>query len=390
MTVVVACLLGLAVTSGVLTWSRRRASAQASAASGLAVLLGSAAGALALWALGGATNLTLIVIVPALVLALAEAVLTARAAHWFWRLVVQGVLILGTMAYEWRRGDLFASGAAMATVVGVLAFNVIVFAVAAAQRSSGHRVPAALGLLGTGYLLLIALGLPNPGLRTLALLVAAVTVPLLVFAPPAGVIDRALGPVLAGLGLALAYYAWLGNASPAMVVAPLLVVFIDVAWTLGARLVTPSGRAQLGTAGGWWKAVNAWATPSDDLVVQRAYAGSPLTGALWLAGGTLVVVAFSLLQWWIGVPWLVEVAVLLVPALGWLVLQVPALSTTRQRLLISLGVVSGVALLAVAAAWRLDGRLQVLALPVLAIALVCGVALLTRREVLLPVRPATA
>jgi len=53
-------------------------------------------------------------------------------------------------------------------------------------------------------------------------------------------------------------------------------------------------------------------------------------------------------------------------------------------LLVSLGVLSGVALLAVAAAWRLDGRLLVMALPVLAAALVWGVALLTRREALLP------
>ena len=387
MAVLVACVLALAVTTGVLIWSRGRAGGRAGAASGLAVLLGTSAGALALWALGGGTNLILIVLVPALLLGLAEAVLTARSVHWFWRLIVQGVVILGTMAYEWRRGDLFASGAAMATVVGVLAFNVIVFAVGAAQLSSAPRVPAALGLFGTGYLLLVALGLPNPGLRTLALLVAAVTVPLLIFAPPAGLIDRALGPVLAGLALALAYYAWLGNASPAMVVAPLLVVVIDVVFTLGARLATASGRAQLGTAGSWWRAVDAWATPSDDLVAQRASAGSQLTGLLWLAGGTLVVVALSLLQWWIGVPWLVEAAVLLVPALGWLVLQVPALSAGRQTVLVSLGVLSGVALLAVVAAWRLDGRLLVMVLPVLAAALVWGVALLTRRDALLS-RPA--
>ena len=56
MAVAVACLLGLAVTTGVLIWSKRRATPLV--ASGFAVLLGSAAGGLALWALGGGAAVT--------------------------------------------------------------------------------------------------------------------------------------------------------------------------------------------------------------------------------------------------------------------------------------------------------------------------------------------
>ncbi|MFT3859806.1 hypothetical protein [Micropruina sp.] len=381
----VACVLALVVTAGVLLWSQRRPGDRPSAASGLALLLGAAAGGLALWGLGAATNLVVIVLVPALLLGLVEALLSARSLHWFWRLVAQGVVILGVLAFEWRRGDLFASGAAMAAVVGVLGFNVIVFGVGAAQRSDAPRVPAVLGLLGAGYLLLVAFGLPNPGLASLALLVASITVPLLVFVPPSGVIDRALGPVLGGLGLALAYLAWLGNASPAMVVAPLLLVVVDVVYSLARRVVTESGRSSLG-GGGWWKAIDAWANPSDDLVAQRSYASGSITALLWLGGGTLLVLALSLVTWWVGVPWLVALVVLIVPALGWLVLQAPLLSSSRRALLTSLGVVAGVAVLGVVLAWRSDGRLPIVALPLLMAALVWGAALLTRRQELLPAK----
>ena len=400
MAVVVACVLALGVTSAVLIWAARKGAVM----SGFAVLVGMVAGNLALWALGGGTTLILLVVPGALLLGLAEAVLTARGVHWFWRLLVQGVVIFGLLVLEWRRGDLFASGAAMAAVAGVLVFNVINFAIGAAQRSRAGRLPIVLWLLGVGYLVVIALGLPNPGLRTLALVSLASTAPLLIWPAPSGFLDRVLGPVLAALACALGFYAWLGNASPAMVVAPLLVIGLDVAYALVLRLATASGRAGLadggapadgapgdgapGAAGaaGWWRRVDAWASPSDDLVAQRAWASSKLSAAAWLVGATVVVLAFSLLQWWIGVPWLVALAVLLVPALGWLALQAPTFSASRQALLVALSVVSAVAVLAALAAWRLDGRLLVAALPLLALALVWGVAVLTRREALLPAK----
>ena len=75
MAVAVACLLGLAVTTGVLIWSKRRATPLV--ASGFAVLLGSAAGGLALWALGGATTLVMIVLPGALALGLTLAIKAA-------------------------------------------------------------------------------------------------------------------------------------------------------------------------------------------------------------------------------------------------------------------------------------------------------------------------
>lgn len=387
MAVVVACILALGVTSAVLIWAARNGAVM----SGFAVLVSTVAGTLALWALGGGTTLILLVVPAALLLGFAEAVLTARGVHWFWRLLVQSVVIFGLLLLEWRRGDLFASGAAMAAVAGVLAFNVINFAIGAAQRSRAVRLPIVLWLLGVAYLVVIALGLPNPGLRTLGLVSLATTAPLLIWPAPYGFLDRVLGPVLAALACALGFYAWLGNASPAMVVAPLLVIGLDVAHALVLRLVTASGRAGLADgeapgAAGWWRRVDAWASPSDDLVAQRAWADSKLSAAAWLVGATVVVLALSLLQWWIGVPWLVALAVLLVPALGWLALQAPTYLASRQALLVALSVVSAVAVLAALAAWRLDGRLLVMALPLLALALVWGVAVLTRREALLPAR----
>lgn len=380
MAVVVACLLALGITSAVLIWAARKGAVMA----GFAVLLGMVAGTLALWALGGGTTLILLVVPAALLLGLAEAALSARGVHWFWRLLVQAVVIFGLLVLEWRRGDLFASDAVMATLAGVAAFNVINFALGAAQRSRAGRLPLALWLLGVADLVVIAVGLPNPGLRTLALVSIASTVPLLIWPAPSGFLDRALGPVLAGLSCALGFYGWLGNASPAMVVAPLLVIGLDVMYTLALRLLTRSGRAAL--AGNWWRRVDAWASPADDLVAQRAWAGSQWIAAAWLVGATVVVLALNLLQWWIGVPWLVALAVLLVPALGALVLQAPRFSVSRQALLAALGVVSAVAVLAALAGWRLDGRLLVAALPLLALGLVWAAGLVTRRELLLPAR----
>lgn len=383
MAVAVACLLGLAVTTGVLIWSKRRATPLV--ASGFAVLLGSAAGGLALWALGGATTLVMIVLPGALALGLVEAVLAARSVHWLLRLVVQGVLILGVLVVEWRRGDLFASAAAMAAVIGVLGFNVIVFGVGAAQLSDAPRVPALLGLLGSAYLVLVALGLPNPGLRGLALLVAAVTVPLVVLTPPASGFDRALGPMLGGLGLALAFLAWLGNASPAMVIAPVLPVVVDVIYTLIVRLSTRESRSAL-SGHGWWKAIEAWASPGDDLVAQRAYASSKSMALVWFVGVTVVVLVLSLATWWVGVPWLVAQLLLLVPALGWLVLQAPWFQASQRNLLVGLGLVTLVGLAGTVLAWRQDGRVAMLILPLSLAAVVWATALLINRNTLLPAK----
>ena len=383
MAVAVACLLGLAVTTGVLIWSKRRATPLV--ASGFAVLLGSAAGGLALWALGGATTLVMIVLPGALTLGLVEAVLAARSVHWLLRLVVQGVLILGVLVVEWRRGDLFASAAAMAAVIGVLGFNVIVFGVGAAQLSDAPRVPALLGLLGSAYLVLVALGLPNPGLRGLALLVAAVTVPLVVLTPPASGFDRALGPMLGGLGLALAFLAWLGNASPAMVIAPVLPVVVDVIYTLIVRLSTRESRSGL-SGRGWWKAIEAWASPGDDLVAQRAYASSKSMALVWFVGVTVVVLVLSLATWWVGVPWLVAQLLLLVPALGWLVLQAPWFQASQRNLLVGLGLVTLVGLAGTVLAWRQDGRVAMLILPLSLAAVVWATALLINRNTLLPAK----
>lgn len=388
MAIVIAGVLALAVSAGLLLWASRQRSGRPLAVSGLALLLGSGVGVATLWGFGAGTNLILIVTLPALLLALAEAALSVRGVHWIVRLPVHGVVIFAAMVFEWRRGDLFASGAVMATVVGVLGFNIIVFAVGAAQRSGAHRTPVVLGLAGSLYLLVIAYGLPNPGLQTLLLVLVAAQVPLLFWTPAPGTVDRAVGPVQAGLACAVAYYAWLGNASPAMVIAPLLVVAVDVGWTLIARLAGRSGRVRLGAAGGWWKAIDAWATPSDDLVAQRcAQSGSTRSAALWLVGASVLVMALSLLQWRLAGSWLVALAPLAVIALGWLALQLPWARASLRNQLIALGAVAVLAVLGAGASYRLDGRLAIVALPVLAGLLVAAAAGLRVLKKYLPPLP---
>ena len=328
-TVLVACAVTLAVGIGVLLWGARIRGRRRTSVSGLALLLSALAGGVALSLLGGATQLTVIVLVAALLLALAETVLTARSVHWVWRLLVQGAVILGALVFEWRRGDLFASGAMMAAVVGVAGFNVVCFATRAGQASGARRTLPVLSLLGYGYLLVIAQGLPNPGLWTLTLIAVAATTPLVVWPAPSGAVDLALGPVFGALGCGLAYYAWLANASPAMVVAPLVVVALDVGWTLAARLLTRGGRARLVAAGSWWRRIDAFVTPSDDLVLQRLSAAFSVPVACGvLIGATALLLAVSVAEWLYGLTWLFAMAGLL---LAGGVLVVGAWLVTRLR-----------------------------------------------------------
>ena len=80
MAVIIACVLALGVSTGLLLWTSRQRAGRPLAVCGLALLLASGVGVATLWGFGAATNLTLIVIVPALLLALAEAALSVRGA----------------------------------------------------------------------------------------------------------------------------------------------------------------------------------------------------------------------------------------------------------------------------------------------------------------------
>ena len=79
-------------------------------------------------------------------------------------------------------------------------------------------------------------------------------------------------------------------------------------------------------------------------------------------------------------------ALLLVPALGWLVLQAPWFSASQRNLLVGLGLVTAVGLLGSVLAWRQDGRLAMLILPLSLAAVVWATALLVNRNTLLPAK----
>ncbi len=370
--------LALVVSGGAALLARTLPGWRTRVAGGGPAWLGLAVGLLVLWRTSAATNLTLILLGAALVAGLVETVLQLFRAHWVFRSLAQLVVLGGAMAVEYQRGDVFLVTAAVGAAVGVVAFQAMDFATRAAQLSGAGRTPPLVALLGAAYLFLIARGLPNLGLSALVVVVAAAVLPFAVLPGRAGAEERALGPVLAAAGWATGIYAWLANASPAMVLAPVLVVGVDVAWTLVRRLVTAAGRARLASAGGWWPGVGAWSEPADDLVAQRAAASTSVWAASgWLLGATVLMLVLSGAQWLLGVRWLLAFGTLLLLALGWLLLQLAAARLPRPDLIAWLaGLTAAAGLLAVAARLT-DGRLLVTALP-LGVALVVWLAAVPR------------
>jgi hypothetical protein len=335
-------------------------------AAGGPVWLGLGVGLLVLWLTSAATNLVAILLVAALVSGLVETVLQVLEAHWVVRALAQLVVLGATMGLEYRRGDMFAVTAAVGAVVGVAVVQGLAFATRAAQLSGSGRTPPVVALLGTAYLFVVAQGLPNPGLATLVLVMAAAVLPVAILPVGGGVLERALGPVLAGLAWASGICAWLANASPAMVLAPVVVVGLDVGWTLTRRLVTAEGRARLASAGGWWRGLGAWGEPADDLVVQRAAAaGSGRAASGWLIGATAAVLVLSLVQWLLEVRWLPALLEIVLLALGWLLLQLARVRLPRADLLAWLVAFTAAAGVLAVAEYLTDGRRLVAVLPLL-------------------------
>jgi hypothetical protein len=370
--------IALVVSGGAALLARALPGWRTRVAGGGPVWLGLAVGLLVLWLTSSATNLTVILLGAALVAGLVETVLQLVGAPWVFRLIGQLAVIGATMALEYQRGDMFAVTAAVGAVVGVAAFSVIVFATRGAALSGASRTPPLLALVGAAYLGVVAWGLPNPGVGALVLVVAAAVAPLAILPGRGGPDEVALGPVLAAAAFASGMYAWLANASPAMVLAPVAVLGVDVAWTLVRRLVTVDGRARLAAAGGWWRGLDAWSEPATDLVAQRAAAAtSPRAASAWLVGATVAVLALSVVQWWLGVHWLLAAAMILLLALGWLLLQLAAIDLPRSDLIAWLAGLSVLAGVLAIGGHLTDGRRLVTALPLL-VALVVWAAALPR------------
>ncbi len=363
---IIAAGVALLVSLTAAVLARRLPSGWRRVAAGGAVWLGLAAGLVVAWCTSAATNLMLILLGAGLASGLIGTVLQLVGIGWVWRVLAQLVVLGATMAVEYRRGDMFAVTAAVGVVSGVIAVEVLTFAVRGAQRAGAGRTPTAVALLSAVYLWVVAWGLPNPGLAATLLVVAGAVLPLAVLRLPdiGAVTEVALGPVLAGAGWAVGIYAWLANASPAMVLAPIAVVGVDVVWTLIRRLVTTAGRARLASAGGWWKGLRLWGEPSDDLVGQRAAeAGTVRAASGWLIGACVAAMLLSTAQWQLDVRWLPALLTILLLALGWLLLQLAAVRLARADLI---GWLSGFTALAVVLAVSehlTDGRRLATVLP---------------------------
>jgi hypothetical protein len=347
-----------------------RAGALGGRLGGLALPVGLAAGLVTLWASGSATNLALLLPAATLVACVVEALGAALGLHRCWRLAGSSLVLGAAMVAEWRRGDLFASGAVLAAAASVAAFAVIVFATSAAQRSGAPRTPSALGLLGAVWLLVVAAGLPTPGLASLSVVAIAAIVPLVLW-PPRAWDEVVLGPALGAVAVALGVYAWIANASPAMVWAPVAVVGLDVIWTLTRRLVTVSGRARLSSAGGWWRGVDAWGEPADDLVAQRVVSRtSGVTASGWLLGATVAVVVVAWVTWRLAVPWVPAALAMGILAAGWLLLQHALLGLSRAETIAWLCGLSAVGLGSAFLTRVEDARVVAVAVPLIALAAV--------------------
>jgi hypothetical protein len=383
MATVISAVLAMSVnalTMIVLRRAKRLPAALAKTTAGLPLFLGLLTGLAALVATGSGLTLIRILLGAALLIGLTETVLAVLGAHFLWRLLGQVTVIGATLGFEWHRGDLFLIDAALALAGAVAAFNVITFATGAAvraatQHAGASRLPSLLGLLGALYLMLIAHVLPNPGLFDMLAVIAAALLPLLAL-DASGPGEVMLGALLGAASFAAGLYAWLANASPTMVFAPLAIIGLDVFWTLIRRLTTVTGRQWLAASANRWRGLNRWTEPANDLVVQRAADRAPKTATGWLIAASMGSLALGLATWWLDVRWLLATLPILLLALGWLLIELKLIGLSTAELISWLSGLTALSLLSALAGRLSDGRLSVTALPLAVVALVWVVALI--------------
>lgn len=314
-------LVAAFITSGVLAWAlpgvksdliRRNAG-------GIAVCAGMAGSVLAAILAGQSIGLVTWFAVFALVAGAATAFLESHWVHVAFRLAAVFLLLALSMWFLYWRGDVHAVPAGISAVIGTVVVTFWSFATRACPSPDLRRLPPLAFLLGGTYLFWIASGLPNPGLMMLALFSIAAVLPLAFFPP---VVDAALlGPILGALAWVSGFYAWLGNASPVMVLAPAVIIVADVAWTLIRRIVTPMGRAGSPESDGLWHSIDAWTLPAGDLVGQRLLRVWPprVLAAVFLAvlGACLAV---GILGWRLHLGMTLAGAPLVIIGLGWIAL----------------------------------------------------------------------
>lgn len=304
-------VLALAVSSA-LMWTLGRK------ATGLAVLGGVGVAVIATVLVGQAFNLVMLMAGFAVLSALLTAVLERLHIHLVWRVVALFIVLFVAMRFLYWRGDVHAVPGAVSAALGTVIIVTFSFATRAAESSGARAVPPVAFVLGAAYLAWIALRLPNPGLASLVAFTVAAVLPVALWRG-GGAAGPFLGPTLGALAWASGFYAWLGNASVVMVLAPVVIVLADVAWTLLRRVANGGERARLALSGPWWQRIHAWGTPGDDMVSQRlARSSSPAVAALAFLAATLVCIIAGLAGWYLGLGAKTAAAPLVVVGLAWL------------------------------------------------------------------------
>lgn len=218
---------------------------------------------LALMLLDEHVSLAIIFGVGAVALAWVTAICDVQGIHAVWRMLAQIVMLGAMMYFLYDRGDIYVPQAVIMSLGAILIMNPLSFASEAAENSEQARLVPLIGLLNSVYFCYVAWELPNPGVFQLSIFLGVLSLVLIIAPLPH------MGVVLGSFAWAVGAYAWLGNASPAMVLAPVTLVMLDVIWTLIRRLVTKDGREEMPTRGSFWTKLNAWTLPAEDMVTQR-------------------------------------------------------------------------------------------------------------------------
>lgn len=271
-------------------------------------------------------SLAIIFAVGALALSWVTGICDVQGTHAVWRMLAQIVMLGAMMYYLYARGDIYVPQAVLMSLGAILIMNPLSFASEAAENSEQARLVPLIGLLNSVYFCYVAWELPNPGVFQLSLFLGVLSLVLIITPLPH------MGVVLGSFAWAVGAYAWLGNASPAMVLAPVTLVMLDVIWTLFRRLITKDGREEMPTRGSFWTKLNAWTLPAEDMVTQRLGSlSSPSLAIFWIFSGALLSVIAVCVAWQFQLGDRFTTIALAVSTGGYVIVALFAINAQRRR-----------------------------------------------------------
>lgn len=276
--------------------------------------------------LGEQLNLVLIFGCTAIALTWLTTICDVYGIHAVWRMLMQFALLGVAMYFLYDRGDAYIPQAAMMALGAVLIMNPLSFASEAAENSGQARLVPLLGILNCVYFGYVGLQLPNFGVFQLSMYLGVLSLALLITPLPHS------GILLGSLAWAVGAYAWLANASLAMVLAPVMLVVLDVGWTLLRRLITKDGRASMPSRGSFWSKLNAWVLPGLDMVTQRLGANSsPWLAIFWIATGAILSCVAVSMSWMLHLGDNAILVALIIASVGYIFVALLAMALQRRR-----------------------------------------------------------